>query len=83
MEVHDITVPFTVYKPGMVFTIEPALTIPEDRVYIRCEDVLVITETGVDNLSGFVPIEADAIERLMAEPGLTEQNRAEKVSAGR
>ena len=26
---------FTAYEPGMVFTIEPALTIPDDRVYIR------------------------------------------------
>ncbi|MEO6236827.1 MAG: Xaa-Pro peptidase family protein, partial [Vicinamibacterales bacterium] len=28
MEVHDVQKNFTVYEPGMVFTIEPALTIP-------------------------------------------------------
>lgn len=37
----------------MVFTIEPALTIPEDRVYIRLEDVLLVTEAGHENLAIF------------------------------
>jgi Xaa-Pro aminopeptidase len=67
MEVHDVTAPYTVLKPGMMFTIEPALTIPEDRVYIRLEDALVITDTGYENMSAFVPVEPNAIEKLMAE----------------
>jgi Xaa-Pro aminopeptidase len=75
IEVHDVTVPFDEYKPGMVLTIEPALTIPEDRVYIRLEDMLVITETGYENLSAFVPAEPDAIEKLMAEPGIAQTVR--------
>lgn len=73
MEVHDVNTPHgDVLVPGMVFTIEPALTIPEDRVYIRLEDVILITETGYDNLSAFVPIEIDEIEKLMAETGMFE-----------
>ena len=67
MEVHDVTAPFTVLKPGMMFTIEPALTIPEDRLYIRLEDAIVITNTGYENMSSFAPVDADAIEKLMAE----------------
>jgi len=67
MEVHDVTVPFDELKPGMIFTIEPALTIPEDRVYIRLEDMILITASGYENLSGFVPMEVDAIENLMAK----------------
>jgi Xaa-Pro aminopeptidase len=69
MEVHDITdLPAPgALKPGMVFTIEPALTIPEDRVYIRIEDPIVITSSGYENLSAFAPVEPDQIERLMAE----------------
>jgi Xaa-Pro aminopeptidase len=71
MEVHDVNTPHgDVLVPGMVFTIEPALTIPEDRVYIRLEDVLLVTDTGYENLSAFAPIEMDAIEKLMAEPGM-------------
>ena len=74
MEVHDVNTPHgDVLVPGMVFTIEPALTIPEDRVYIRLEDVLLVTETGYENLSSFVPIEIDAVEKLMAEPGMFEK----------
>lgn len=69
MEVHDITdLPAPgALKPGMVFTIEPALTIPEDRVYIRIEDPIVITPSGYENLSSFAPVDPDQIERLMAE----------------
>lgn len=71
MEVHDVPgPPHDTLRPGMVFTIEPALTIPEDRIYIRLEDMLVITDTGYENLSSFAPIEIDAIEKLMAEPGM-------------
>jgi Xaa-Pro aminopeptidase len=75
MEVHDVSKNFTVYQPGMVFTIEPALTIPEDRVYIRLEDMILITDTGYENLSGFVPSEIDAVEKLMAEPGIAQMVR--------
>jgi Xaa-Pro aminopeptidase len=68
MEVHDVNPPYEVLKPGMVFTIEPALTIAEDRTYIRLEDVLLVTDTGYENLSAFAPVEPDAIEKLMVGP---------------
>ena len=72
MEVHDVTVPFTELKPGMIFTIEPALTIPEDRVYIRLEDVILITAAGYENMSAFVPMDVEGIEKLMAEKSIAE-----------
>ena len=62
---------FELLKPGMVFTIEPALRVSEDRLYIRTEDMLLITETGYENLSKSLPIEIEDIERLMKEPGLS------------
>lgn len=71
MEVHDVNPPMPDgLKPGMIFTIEPALTIPEDRVYVRLEDMILITETGYENLSAFAPVEVTDIEKLMAESGL-------------
>jgi Xaa-Pro aminopeptidase len=74
MEVHDVNTPHgDVLVPGMVFTIEPALTIPEDRIYVRLEDVILVTDTGYENLSSFVPIEMDAIEKLAAETGMFEK----------
>jgi Xaa-Pro aminopeptidase len=57
----------------MVFTIEPALTIPEDRVYVRLEDVIVITATGYENLSESLPYEIADIEATMAAPGLDDR----------
>lgn len=73
MEVHDVTVPFDALVPGMVFTIEPALTIPDERVYVRLEDVILITPSGYENLSAFVPAEIAGIEKLMAEVGFAEE----------
>jgi Xaa-Pro aminopeptidase len=73
MEVHDVTAPYQRLRPGMMFTIEPALTIPEDRIYIRLEDAILITDTGYENLSEFVPMDPDAIEKLMAEPSVFER----------
>jgi Xaa-Pro aminopeptidase len=82
MEVHDVNTPHgDMLVPGMVFTIEPALTIPEDRVYVRLEDVILMTETGYENLSDFVPIEIEAIEKLMAEPGMFEKYVPKKITS--
>ena len=72
MAVHDVGDADGTLTPGMVFTIEPQFRVPEDRIYIRLEDVILITEDGAENLSEFVPMEMDAIEALMAEPGLLE-----------
>src|SRR5262249_46059084 len=83
MEVHDVQKSFVAYEPGMVFTIEPALTIPEDRVYVRLEDMIVITPNGYENMSGFAPIEIDAIEKLMAEPGMSQLLRKPASTAAR
>lgn len=69
MEVHDVEAPYELYTPGMVFTIEPQFFLDADRTYVRLEDVILITETGYENMSSFVPVEIDAIEKLMAEPG--------------
>ncbi len=72
MEVHDVPNPTSTLEPGQVFTIEPEMQIPEEHVGIRLEDMLLITETGYENLSAFVPIEIADIEKTMAEPGLSD-----------
>ncbi len=72
MEVHDVRIPTDTLEPGQLFTIEPAMTIPDEHIGIRLEDVILITENGYENLSGFVPVEIDAIEKLMTEPGISE-----------
>ena len=57
-------------KPGMVFTIEPALRVPEEKIYVRLEDMIVVTDKGIDVLSDFVPRDIPRIEKLMTEKGL-------------
>jgi Xaa-Pro aminopeptidase len=74
MEVHDVTVPYDELKPGMIFTIEPAMTIPAERVYVRLEDVILVTPNGYENLSGLAPVEAADIEKLMAEKGIAQHS---------
>ena len=59
-------------EPGTIFTIEPAMQIADEHLGLRLEDMILITETGYENLSAFVPIEIDAIEKLMKEPGLSD-----------
>jgi Xaa-Pro aminopeptidase len=77
LEVHDVGAgrppagtPVTL-APGQLFTIEPALQVPELGLAMRLEDALLVTETGYENLSAFVPLDIAAIERLMTEPGIT------------
>lgn len=73
MAVHDVGLVRGVnLQPGMVFTIDPMIWIHEERLYVRMEDVVVVTAGGVENLSAFVPSTADEIERAMAEPGLVQ-----------
>lgn len=67
MEVHDVRYPTPTLEPGYVFTIEPAMQIQDEHVGIRLEDMLLITESGYENLSAFVPVEIADIEQLMSK----------------
>ncbi len=73
MAVHDVgQVRGVPLKPGMVFTIDPMIWIHEERLYIRIEDVALVTSDGVENLSAFVPSLIEDVERTIKEKGLIE-----------
>jgi Xaa-Pro aminopeptidase len=54
-------------EPGTVFALDPEIFIPEERLYFRCEDTLVVTESGCDNLTSAAPLEMDEVERAKKE----------------
>ena len=62
-------------KPGMIFTIEPGLyfhrddlLVPEEfrGIGVRIEDDVLVTETGVENLSAGLPRRVDELEAWLA-----------------
>ncbi|MFC2085933.1 aminopeptidase P N-terminal domain-containing protein, partial [Bacteroidota bacterium] len=77
MSTHDVGNYSGPLKPGMVFTIEPALRVPEDQIYIRLEDLIIITEDGAEIVSDFVPMDIEGVEKLMEEEGLLQRYPAE------
>ncbi len=54
-------------QPGMVITIEPKIYIPEKNIAIMIEDMILVTQSGHENLSASVPKRAADVERVMAE----------------
>lgn len=73
MATHDFGGGTGVMRPGMVFTIEPEFRVPEEQIYIRLEDMIVITESGATILSDFVPRSIAGVEKVMAESGLLQR----------
>ncbi len=62
-----------VLKPGHVFSIDPQLRVPEETLYYRYEDVVVITEKGYENFTDFLPTELDEIEKLVGHDGIVQK----------
>jgi Xaa-Pro aminopeptidase len=50
--------------------LDPQLWIPDEKIYVRVEDTVVVTDTGVENLTADAPLELSDVERVMQEPGL-------------
>jgi Xaa-Pro aminopeptidase len=51
LDVHDVGDYERPLEPGMVMTVEPGIYIPEENIGVRIEDNVVITESGIENLS--------------------------------
>jgi Xaa-Pro aminopeptidase len=60
-------------RPGHVFTVDPMLWVPDEQLYVRCEDTVVVTEDGMENLTGFVPLDPGEIASIVREPGLLQR----------
>jgi Xaa-Pro aminopeptidase len=67
LDVHDVGSKFEPLKPGMVLTCEPGLYIPEEKIGIRLENDMLVTEKEPIDLIADIPIEANDIEALMRQ----------------
>src|SRR5690606_2119464 len=66
LDTHDYGEIKTPMQANMVFTVEPGIYIPEEKMGVRLEDDVVIQETGEPfNLMKNIPIELSEIEDLM------------------
>ncbi len=65
MRVHDVGDYSMPLEPGMVFTIEPGVYIPDENLGVRIEDDILVTENGCEVLSASAPKTIEEIENLM------------------
>jgi Xaa-Pro aminopeptidase len=66
LDVHDPNIDDPL-EAGMIVTIEPGIYIDEERIGVRIEDVVLVTETGAKVLSAALPKEPDEIEKAVAK----------------
>ncbi|AZQ59613.1 M24 family metallopeptidase [Maribacter sp. MJ134] len=68
LNTHDYGELKTPMEANMVFTVEPGIYIPAEKMGVRLEDDVVIQEKGEPiNLMATIPIEVEEIEELMAD----------------
>jgi Xaa-Pro aminopeptidase len=63
-------------EPGVVIALDPMMWVPEEKLYIRIENCVVVTEDGVENMSEMIPAKLDDIEKLMKEKGILQKRPA-------
>ncbi len=67
LNVHDPTDYKVPLGPGQVFTIEPGIYIPEEKLGVRIEDDYYVDADGkLIKLSGALPSKAEDVEKMMA-----------------
>ncbi|MFN0188735.1 MAG: aminopeptidase P N-terminal domain-containing protein [Bacteroidia bacterium] len=67
LDVHDIGNRYEPMQPGMVFTCEPGIYIPEEGLGIRLENDILVTSKDPVDLMASIPVEIEDIEELMRE----------------
>jgi len=66
IDVHDPWDYSKPIQPGMVFTIEPGIYIPEEKIGVRIEDVFYANPDGkLECLTCALPKDAEAVEKIM------------------
>jgi Xaa-Pro aminopeptidase len=76
LAVHDVGGRANPLRPGQVFSIDPQLRMRDANgqtvLYMRYEDVVVVTETGVENFTDFMPTTLEDIEKTVRMKGMVQ-----------
>ncbi len=66
LDVHDVGLWHEPIAEDMVFTVEPGIYIREENLGIRLENNILVTKDEPVDLFAAIPVEAEAIEEMMA-----------------
>ena len=61
-------------KVGHVFSVDPQMWVPEENLYLRYEDTIVVTKDGNENFTDFLPAELDELELLVGQKGILQSH---------
>lgn len=71
MTVHDPGVIWgQPFREGQVFTVDPMMWIPDEKLYVRMEDTILVTKDGLENFTDFLASTPDEIEAVMKQEGI-------------
>ncbi|MFT7589927.1 MAG: Xaa-Pro aminopeptidase, partial [Limisphaerales bacterium] len=65
LDVHDVGDTYKDVQAGMVFTVEPGIYIPDEKIGIRIENDVLVTDGSPRDLMGHIPREVEELEELM------------------
>lgn len=65
LAVHDVVPADAPLQAGWIMTVEPGIYIPEEKLAVRLENDVLITENGPRDLMARIPIETADVEALM------------------
>ena len=65
LDVHDLGDKHRVFEEGMVLTCEPGIYVREEKIGVRIENDILITDGDPVDLTEKIPVEAEEIEALM------------------
>ena len=58
------------FREGQVFTVDPMMWIPDEKLYVRMEDTILVTKDGIENFTAFLASTPDEIEAVMKQEGI-------------
>jgi Xaa-Pro aminopeptidase len=67
LAVHDVGGGPAVLEPGMVFANEPMVIFAEERIGVRIENTILVTDSGLENLTAGIPRETKELEAFMKD----------------